>query len=46
MSAPKVLISDQLSDAAVAIFRRRGVEVDFRPDLGKDKEKLLSQIGG
>ena len=41
---PKVLISDKLSDAAVQIFRDRGIEVDFQPDLGKDKDKLLSVI--
>ncbi|WP_412507122.1 phosphoglycerate dehydrogenase [Roseovarius sp. SYSU LYC5161] len=43
--APKVLISDKLSDAAVQIFRDRGIDVDFQPDLGKDKEKLLQVIG-
>ncbi|WP_208348780.1 phosphoglycerate dehydrogenase [Pseudaestuariivita rosea] len=43
--APKVLISDKLSDAAVQIFRDRGIDVDFQPDLGKDKEKLLEVIG-
>ena len=43
--APKVLISDKLSDAAVQIFRDRGIEVDFRPELGKDKDALLSVIG-
>ncbi|MEQ1930195.1 MAG: phosphoglycerate dehydrogenase, partial [Parvularculaceae bacterium] len=43
---PKVLISDALSDAAVNIFKERGVEVDYLPDLGKDKEKLLAVIGG
>ncbi|MDR9428299.1 MAG: phosphoglycerate dehydrogenase [Salibaculum sp.] len=42
--APKVLISDKLSDAAVQIFRDRGIDVDFQPDLGKDKEKLLQVI--
>ena len=42
---PKVLISDALSDAAVEIFKERGVEVDYLPTLGKDKEKLLSVIG-
>ena len=42
---PKVLISDALSDAAVAIFRDRGVEADFQPDLGKDPEKLAAIIG-
>ncbi len=43
--APKVLISDKLSDAAVQIFRDRGIEVDFRPELGKDKEALAAVIG-
>jgi len=45
MMAPKVLISDELSDAAVQIFRDRGVEVDFQPKLGKDKEALAAVIG-
>jgi len=43
--APKVLISDELSDAAVQIFKDRGIEVDFQPKLGKDKEKLAEIIG-
>ncbi|SNR38058.1 phosphoglycerate dehydrogenase [Puniceibacterium sediminis] len=43
--APRVLISDKLSDAAVQIFRDRGIEVDFQPDLGKDKDKLAEVIG-
>ena len=43
---PKVLVSDKLSETAVQIFRDRGVEVDYLPDLGKDKEKLLEVIGG
>ncbi|HKL68067.1 phosphoglycerate dehydrogenase [Salibaculum sp.] len=43
--SPKVLISDKLSDAAVQIFRDRGIEVDFQPDLGKDKDALLKVIG-
>ncbi|MBW7922813.1 MAG: phosphoglycerate dehydrogenase [Rubellimicrobium sp.] len=42
--APRVLISDALSDAAVQIFRDRGVAVDFRPELGKDKDGLLAAI--
>ncbi|MEL6619167.1 MAG: phosphoglycerate dehydrogenase [Pseudomonadota bacterium] len=42
---PKVLISDKLSDAAVQIFRDRGIEVDFEPDLGKDKDRLAAVIG-
>ena len=28
------------------IFKDRGIEVDFQPDLGKDKEKLAEVIGG
>src|SRR4051812_35279606 len=43
--APKVLISDALSPAAVQIFKDRGVEVDFQPNLGKDKDKLAQIIG-
>ena len=38
--APKVLVSDKLSETAVQIFRDRGVEVDYLPDIGKDKDKL------
>ena len=45
MSKPKVLISDALSPAAVQIFKDRGIEVDFQPDLGKDKDKLAAIIG-
>ena len=41
---PKVLISDKLSDQAVAIFRERGLEVDFEPDLGKDPAQLAAVI--
>src|SRR5262245_3839950 len=43
--APKVLISDALSPAAVQIFKDRGVEVDFQPKLGGDKEKLAELVG-
>src|SRR3974390_2652446 len=43
---PKVLISDALSPAAVAIFKDRGLEVDFQPNLGKDKDKLADAIDG
>ena len=45
MSKPRVLISDALSPAAVEIFKQRGIEVDFQPDLGKDKDKLAAIIG-
>jgi D-3-phosphoglycerate dehydrogenase len=44
--APKVLISDALSPAAVQIFKDRGVEVDFQPNLGKDKDRLMAAING
>mgnify|MGYP005992801103 CR=1 FL=1 len=43
--APKVLVSDSLSETAVQIFRDRGIEVDFEPALGKDKEALAAVIG-
>src|SRR5690348_6419032 len=45
MSKPKVLISDALSPAAVQIFKDRGVDVDFQPELGKDKDRLAEIIG-
>jgi D-3-phosphoglycerate dehydrogenase len=41
--APRVLISDKLSPAAVAIFKERGVEADVKPGL--DKEELARIIG-
>jgi D-3-phosphoglycerate dehydrogenase len=41
---PRVLVSDKLSETAVQIFKDRGVEVDYLPDVGKDKEKLLAII--
>ena len=40
---PRVLISDKLSPAAVAIFKARGVEVDVKPGL--DKEELAKIVG-
>jgi D-3-phosphoglycerate dehydrogenase / 2-oxoglutarate reductase len=44
MARPRVLVSDKLSETAVQIFRDRGVEVDYLPELGKDKDGLLSVI--
>ncbi|HET8921040.1 MAG TPA: phosphoglycerate dehydrogenase [Xanthobacteraceae bacterium] len=44
--APRVLISDALSPAAVAIFKNRGLDVEFAPNLGKDKDKLAAAIKG
>ena len=43
-NAPRVLVSDELSETAVQIFRDRGVEVDYLPKLGKDKEALAAVI--
>jgi D-3-phosphoglycerate dehydrogenase len=42
---PRVLISDELSTAAVEIFKSRGLEVDFQPKLGPDAAKLKEIIG-
>jgi D-3-phosphoglycerate dehydrogenase len=42
---PKVLISDELSPAAVEIFKNRGLEVDFQPKLGPDAAALKAVIG-
>ncbi len=44
--APRVLVSDKLSKTAVQIFKDHGIEVDYLPDLGKDKEALQKAIGG
>jgi D-3-phosphoglycerate dehydrogenase len=43
---PRVLISDALSGAAVQIFKDRGIEVDFQPNLGKDKDGLAGAVDG
>jgi D-3-phosphoglycerate dehydrogenase len=44
--APRVLISDALSPAAIAIFKERGLDVDFQPKLGAEPEKLADLIDG
>ena len=41
---PRVLVSDKLSETAVNIFRERGIDVDFQPDIGKDKDALYDII--
>jgi len=41
----RVLVSDKLSPTAVQIFKDRGLDVDYLPDLGKDKEELERVIG-
>ncbi|MEM7442569.1 MAG: phosphoglycerate dehydrogenase [Pseudomonadota bacterium] len=40
---PKVLISDKLSPAAVAIFEQRGIQADLKPGLSPDE--LLDIVG-
>ena len=45
MPSPRVLISDELSSAAVAIFRDAGIDVAFEPKLGRDKDRLEKLIG-
>ncbi|MEM1200446.1 MAG: phosphoglycerate dehydrogenase, partial [Pseudomonadota bacterium] len=42
---PRVLISDKLSPTAVQILKDRGLDVDYEPDLGKDKDELHKRIG-
>ena len=42
--APRVLVSDKLSPTAVQIFQDHGVQVDYQPDLGKDKDALHAAI--
>ena len=44
MTTPRVLVSDKLSPTAVQIFKDRGIDVDYQPDLGKDKEAFLAAI--
>jgi D-3-phosphoglycerate dehydrogenase len=41
--APKVLISDELSPAAIDVFKERGIEVDVK--VGLSKEELAEIIG-
>ncbi len=41
---PKVLISDKLDPLSVDIFRKKGVEADYKPGLKPDE--LLKIIGG
>ncbi|HET6308035.1 MAG TPA: phosphoglycerate dehydrogenase [Rhodopila sp.] len=44
---PKVLISDKLSPAAVAIFRDRGLEVDVKPGLSPaDLRAIINDYDG
>ncbi len=44
MPAPKVLISDALSASAVQRLRARGLDVDLRPEFGRDRNALAALI--
>ena len=47
MSAPRVLIADQLSPAAVAIFKERGVAADVKVGLAKEElGKIIKDYDG
>ena len=47
MTAPRVLISDDLSPAAVQIFKDRGIAVDMKVGLSKDDlQKIIGQYDG
>src|SRR5262245_21196823 len=44
---PRVLIADQLSGAAVAIFKERGVDTEVRIGLAKEElEKIIGRYDG
>jgi D-3-phosphoglycerate dehydrogenase len=44
---PRVLISDELSPAAVQIFRDRGVDVDVKSGISKEEiEKIIHEYDG
>ena len=44
---PRVLISDELSPAAVQIFKDRGIDVDVKSGISKDDiEKIIDQYDG
>jgi len=44
---PRVLISDSLSETAVAVMKERGLEVDYRPGLAAEElEKILGDYDG
>jgi D-3-phosphoglycerate dehydrogenase len=45
--SPRVLIADQLSPAAVAIFEQRGVTADVKTGLSKDElERIIAEYDG
>ncbi|HWB46764.1 MAG TPA: phosphoglycerate dehydrogenase [Hyphomicrobiaceae bacterium] len=47
MTAPRVLIADQLSPAAVDIFKQRGIDTDVKVGLSKEElEKVIDSYDG
>ena len=47
MTTPRVLISDELSPAAIQIFKDRGIDVDFKSGLPKEElEKIIGTYDG
>ena len=45
--APRVLVSDELSETAVQIFRDRGIDVDVKSGISKDDiEKIIHEYDG
>jgi D-3-phosphoglycerate dehydrogenase / 2-oxoglutarate reductase len=47
MTAPRVLIADQLSPAAVAIFKERGIAADVKVGLAKEElERIIRDYDG
>ena len=38
----KVLISDHLSDSAISIFKNKGIDVDYIPDISQRLKKLFT----
>ena len=45
--APRVLIADQLSPAAIAIFKERGIDADFKVGLAKEElERIIKDYDG
>ncbi len=44
---PKVLISDDLSPAAIAVFKQRGIDVDVKVGLSKDElQRVIPEYDG
>jgi len=42
MPCPKVWIADRMSERAIEVFRARGIEVDYKPDLSLDEQCAIA----